>query len=426
MVRPAALVCCALWLLACASIVSGQQPKGRPEPYVAPLLPAEQVWIVPLPALPAAGGAIDDDHVYVPLQDVVDLVDGERVVTTGSASVVALSRQTGAQRWSAPLTTTLAPTVDRGRVFVAADTSIHVLDAATGQTLWSARVEGAVRAPLLVTGDLVLVLTEPDRLTAVNLETRDVAWTATVGAGPVTMQADQRAAYLTAPGSRVLSVRLGDGAIAWERTLTGELSAPAVGRERVLVGSTTDSLWALDPASGDVEWVWLRRIFGGDVMGAALDDDVAYVVSLDNILRALNRGNGNMRWNAELPTRPILPPRAFFGTVVVTGLAPAISTYLARDGTPVGTWSPPPPADAELQGPPLIDEYLDPFGVAIVVILRDGRVIGLRPSGMTFPEPAVAPLSVSPGRTLPPERLPGAPEPVAPASVPPAASPARR
>ena len=31
-------------------------------------------------SLPAAGGAMDDDHVYVPLQDVVTLVDGERIV----------------------------------------------------------------------------------------------------------------------------------------------------------------------------------------------------------------------------------------------------------------------------------------------------------------------------------------------------------
>src|SRR5690606_28988506 len=124
-VRPAALVCCALLLLACASSVSGQQPKGRPEPYVAPLLPAEQAWIVTLPALPAAGGAMDDDNVYVPLQDVVTLVDGERIVKTGSAVVVALSRQSGAERWSVPLTTTIAPAVDRGRVFVAAAAAIE-------------------------------------------------------------------------------------------------------------------------------------------------------------------------------------------------------------------------------------------------------------------------------------------------------------
>jgi hypothetical protein len=160
-------------------------------------------------------------------------------------------------------------------------------------------------------------------------------------------------------------------------------------------------------------------VFGGDVTGVVVDEDVAYVVSLDNIVRALNRGNGNQRWKTELPTRPILPPRVFFGTVVVTGLAPAVSTFAAKDGMAVATWAPPPPADAELQGPPLIDGFLDPFGVAMVVILRDGRVIGVRPAAMMFPEPAAAPVRFVPGRVLPAERLPGAPEPVTPTPIPP-------
>jgi outer membrane protein assembly factor BamB len=406
-----------LVLIASCATVSGQQPKGRPEPYVAPLLPGEQAWLVALPALPSAGGAMDDDRVYVPLQDVVTLVDGERIVKPGSASVVALTRQTGVERWSAPIATAVAPVVDRGRVLVAASDGIRALDAETGATVWTAPLGGAVRSAMLVRGDLLLAFTEPDSVTALRLDTREIAWTASVGAGPVLMDADLRAVYLTAPGSRVLCLRLADGTRVWERTLAGDLSAPAIGRDRVLVGSTVDSLWALDPESGDDEWVWPRRVFGGDVIGAVLDDDLAYVVSLDNIVRAVNRGNGNQRWKTELVTRPIQPPRVFFGTVVVTGLTPAISTFAARDGTAVATWAPPPPADAELQGPPLIDEYLDPFGVAMVVILRDGRVFGVRPVAMTFPEPASAPLRFVPGRALPAERLPGEAEPVTPGGM---------
>src|SRR5688572_10382610 len=47
--------------------LSGQQPNRKPEPYVAPLLPAEQAWLVTLPAPPSAGGAMDAHHVYIPL-----------------------------------------------------------------------------------------------------------------------------------------------------------------------------------------------------------------------------------------------------------------------------------------------------------------------------------------------------------------------
>jgi hypothetical protein len=83
----------------------------------------------------------------------------------------------------------------------------------------------------------------------------------------------------------------------------------------------------------------------------------------------------------------------------------------------VSTWTAPPP-DARLQGEPLIDRYLDPFQVAIVVIMRDGRITGLRPTGMMFAEPAAAAMTVLPGRPLPRERLPGEPEPVAAPVVP--------
>jgi len=200
-----------------------------------------------------------------------------------------------------------------------------------------------------------------------------------------------------------LSVRLTDGSVAWERTLAGTLSEPALGKDRVLIGSDTSWLWALDPKSGDEKWTWPRRIFGGDVIGAAVDGDVVYVASLDNVIRALNRGNGSQLDKQDIKTRPIFPPRAFFGTVVVIGLSPTVSTFLGPKLTPVATWAPPPPTDAELQGPPLIDEHLKPFGVAMVVILKDGRVIGVRPSAMMFPEPAGVPLNFVPGRPVPRE-----------------------
>jgi hypothetical protein len=50
---------------------------------------------------------------------------------------------------------------------------------------------------------------------------------------------------------------------------------------------------------------------------------------------------------------------------------------------------------------------LKPFSVAMVVIMRDGRVVGLRPTAMMFAEPPAGKLTALPGRPLPRERLPG-------------------
>ncbi len=407
MVRPVLVALLGTVFFASVSL-SGQRPNRKPEPYVAPLLPGEVAWLVPLPSAPAAGGAMDSAHVYIPLLN-LPAAEGTGVATTTSTSITALARQTGAVRWTVPFETAVPPTVDNGRVFVAADTEIHALDAATGSSLWKTAIPGRVRTSMRVQANVLLALTEPDQLIAVRLDTHEIAWRVAVGPGRVLMNADERAAYVTTADSRIVCVSLATGAIAWERKLDGTLGEPALGKERVLIGSTTNWLWALDPRSGDEEWVWRRRIFGGDIVGTAVDGDVVYVVSLDNNLRALNRGNGSQQWNSEMPTRPLFPPRAFFGTVVVAGLSSTVSTFLAKSGMAVSTWAPPPPGDAELQGPPLIDEHLQPFGVAMVVILRDGRVVGVRPTAMTFPEPAAGPLKFVPGRSLPPERAPGSP-----------------
>ena len=49
------------------------------------------------------------------------------------------------------------------------------------------------------------------------------------------------------------------------------------------------------------------------MIGAAADGELVYFASLDNIIRAVNRGNGNQRWKKPTGTRPIGPPLAFGG-----------------------------------------------------------------------------------------------------------------
>ena len=402
------------------SVAWGQQPNRKPEPYVAPLLPAEATWATTLAAPPAAAGALDDHHVYVPLQDVSTVVEGESVRVPGSAAISALDRATGVARWFNPIESVLPPVAGGDSVFVATRSDLHAVHTLTGLRQWSVPLPSEVRAPMLLRGNLLVALTAPDVLIAIRTDTREVAWRRPIGeSGGVLMDADTRAIYLTTERGRVMRVNLADGSLQWDRTLAADvkLSAPGIGGGLVLVGSTTNALWALDSDNGKNKWAWPpHRFFGGDIVGAAVAGDVVYVSSNENQLRALNRDNGNQRW--KLATgRPVAPPRAFFGTVVVTALAPTLATFTenkTKTGVAVSSWAA--PIDAQLQGAPLIDQNLKPFQVAVVVIMRDGRVTGLRPIGMMFAEPALTPLVTLPGFPLPRERLPGEPEP-APAPV---------
>jgi outer membrane protein assembly factor BamB len=203
--------------------------------------------------------------------------------------------------------------------------------------------------------------------------------------------------FVSTADSRVVAISLKDGQTLWQRKFEGTLSEPAAGLDRVFVGSTDNFLYALNDRTGALEWRWRT---GGDVIGAAVDGEAVYVASLDNILWALNRGNGNQRWNHETGTRPVMPPRIVSGSVVVVGLAPALSAFSTSTGMPVATYA----APGELAGEPLIDPELRPFQVAAAILTRDGRLAGLRPTGLLFREAPAVPLATLPGTLLPRER----------------------
>ena len=66
------------------------------------------------------------------------------------------------------------------------------------------------------------------------------------------------------------------------------------------------------------------------------DEQNVYFVSLDNVLRALNRRTGNQRWKRTLPLRPRTGPVRFDDTLIVSGVAPTLRIYSMKDGTPRG------------------------------------------------------------------------------------------
>jgi hypothetical protein len=132
------------------------------------------------------------------------------------------------------------------------------------------------------------------------------------------------------------------------------------------------------------------------VVGATADDRVVYFAALDNLLRALRRGNGNQIWKRDLATRTIAPPSTFGGIVVVSGNNPTLAAFNATTGDPIDKFE----LAADVQGIPLVDATPLPFRVAMIVITRDGRAIGLRPTRMMFREQPLAPLLTLPGRPL--------------------------
>ncbi|MGH9254720.1 MAG: PQQ-binding-like beta-propeller repeat protein [Vicinamibacterales bacterium] len=351
----------------------------------APLVGTESAWTLKLALAPSTAGALDDDRIYLPLREKL---------------LVALDRETGLLKWTRPLDTAVAPTVGDGRVFIASDNAISCLDGATGMHLWSAPMEAALAAPLVWDAGWVIALGDAGDVFAFRAADGRLMWRRLVGStsSHAAVPGGRNALYLSLSDGRVVALALQTGDLLWERKLSGTLSQPATGRDRVFVGSTDNYFYALNAESGAEEWKWRN---GGDVIGAAVDGDLVYFVSLDNIIRAVNRGNGNQRWRKPTGTRPVLPPRAFQGIVVLPGLMPAITVFVGETGAVMGTQT----AAGDLIGPPLVDPAPKPFRVAIITITREGVVEALRPTSLMFREEKAVAVSALPGRALARERI---------------------
>jgi len=338
-----------------------------------------------LEQLPAAGGAMDDRRVYLPLQ---------------SGTLVAVDRETGEQVWLRQAPSLWAPVLNAGRMFVADREIIRALDAITGAEIWSALLPSPMSAPLIVDAGRLIAPLDSGELLGLYASNGAIAWQRGLPAPcrQTPSSADGALIVCALADSRVIAVDRDSGRTRWERMLEGTLSAPLAARDRVFVGSTTNVFWALDPERGSELWRWPA---GGDVIGAAADGDVIYFASLDNILRAVNRSNGNQRWKKTIPTRPAAPPIAFNGIVLLTGVAPRVDGYLGKTGTVQGTHM----ASSDLQGVPMLDQVLKPYRVAMVTLTRDGRVTALRPEPMMMRDPLLVPLTELPGRRVDRERL---------------------
>ena len=354
------------------------------KPPGVPLLPAEPAWTRTMPIPPSAPGAMDDLRVYVPLRD---------------SSLVALNRETGETEWTHRLQIVTAPAADNERVYVATNDSIQALDTASGDELWSTPVAGAATAPLVLDSEWLLAAIEPGEVLALRRSDGTIAWRRSVGATsvfPVASSGDGRL-YLSLSDNRLVALDLATGDLLWEQRLPGTISEPAATPDRVFVGSTDNFLYAFD-RNGTLAWKWRN---GGDVIGVAVEGDAVYIASLDNIIRAVNRGNGNQRWRRSTVTRPTFPPRTYAGTIVLAGVKPAVTSFVASTGADQGTFV----AGGELVGPPLVDSAPRPFRVNIVTITREGVVEALRPRGLMFRETPLAPLRALPGRVLARDRM---------------------
>lgn len=222
-----------------------------------------------------------------------------------------------------------------------ADDVLRVLDVEGGAVQWNAPLpegvspavlDGTAYAPVATDGDPALVQYALDDGT----ENGRIA----LPAGPTTPPAfsnDRKTAFVAVDGGEVCAVDLSSGAVEWTREVPGEVRVPlAVNLGVVVAATTTGEVHCLTTTG---ERFWWRNVHARMEGPPVLGDRRVYVGGLERPLRALDRQNGSLVWEADDHVTPFDEAVAFDGRRLFTG-GGSVQAVDAATGEVAWSWQP--------------------------------------------------------------------------------------
>lgn len=291
-----------------------------------------------LPGSPSAPAAYDAAHAYVPLRG-------------GKLTAVALTD--GHTDWTVDAPTMLRPATGQLLVFVASEKEILALNVADGHVRWRISLEGsATVAPRFDTGWL-FVGTDTGHLVALRAVDGQVLWRLNAGANLSASPAPSGdSIYVPLSDGRIIAADVRTGTALWTRTLQGSPAEILALDDRLFVGSDDNYFYCIALKDGAIKWKWRT---GADIVSAPVVDRThVYFMSLDNVLRALDRRTGAQRWQHAMISRTVGGPLRSGSLIVVATVSPQLQAYQGADGT-LTVSSPAPEGDelsSTLAGPP--------------------------------------------------------------------------
>jgi outer membrane protein assembly factor BamB len=353
----------------------------------APVLPDSVEWSSVLSAQPQGAPVVAGSVIAVPV---------------AGGALLAHRRTDGHELWKVELGAEKPLATDDERIYVASGEAIHALAPETGKTVWRVPLAGKPTAAPVPRGGWVIAVAAGE-LVAIRADDGSVIWRRQVGAIEFRPALDGELLVAPLIEGRVLALDVRTGEPLWERILGSAPTEPLVIGGHVYVGTADKAFFTLDGETGRIESRW--RI-GAEVRGrAAVDDRHVYFAAMDNVLRAIDRGNGALRWKVGLTYRPAAGPVVLGGAVVVPGDVDVLPAYDGASGKPVGKIA----FSARLA---VLPAFALPEGGPPAVIAVTGSLENkwLMWAMMPSPVPAlpVQPLAALPGEAMP---LPVAPTP---------------
>ena len=350
---------------------------ATPTPPAPPSLDAR--WVVTFESAPAATPGYDANTAYIPLKD---------------GPLVAVTLDRGSIRWRLDVSTPFTPATGEGLVFIVADQAIEARDAQTGAVRWRTALPGGAAVPPHYDTGWLLASTPAGDLVAMRASDGQMMWRRQLGAplsgrpGPALDRL-----YLPLEDNRLVSVLLATGEIVWQRALPARVTSLLALDDQLVVGTAAKRLLSLNLRNGRERWGWP---VGGDISGTpAADEKRIYFAARDNVLRAVDRGSGNLRWKANLPSRPAGGPLRLPDTLVMPMVSSEIQTYDPETGKPGTSVR----AAGEVGSQPFFRADAKLTSTLLITVSREGQLQGF---GRRFePVPQVLPVPLLGAPALP-------------------------
>jgi eukaryotic-like serine/threonine-protein kinase len=369
--------CSAIALVVLATAVIRSQPS-KSTTGVLGLFPARPLWTLPLNNGLIAPPGFATDRGYFP-------IDGDRLAAYDLAS--------GTLRWLIAARVQSQPAVGDHLIFVVEPDALVAFRDEDGAVAWRVSFAEPLAQPLAWTNGWLIAATTSSSVIALRAADGSKVWQQDVGARIHALPAlSGDRVYVATEDGLITVLALHDGRRIWAHRIGGA-GTGILALERVFVGSTDNFLYCLSATDGRILWSWRT---GGDVIGAPIaDDHRVYFVSLDNMVRALDRTVGNQRWLKPLPMRPSRGPVMVGDVVLVTGNGPVVRAFAAKDGANAGDL----PAGNGVSALPHVDVRGGLPAVTLVVAdLAKGMIVNAFERSL---DPAETPIVPLPDRITP-------------------------
>jgi outer membrane protein assembly factor BamB len=284
------------------------------------LFPVEPIWTLALNNALTAPPAFHGVYAVFALED---------------EQLAAYDLESGSQLWLTNIATTIEPAISSEMVFVVTKDALIALSLRTAEVAWTQPFDDELAAAPTVAGDRLMLATADGAIIARRVADGAELWRRMLPRAASSRPASTATRlFVTTADRQVVALNLQSGEVIWSRPLGGIGHDILAGDDRIFLGSQDRFFYCLNAKSGETEWRWPT---GADAIGLpAVDERTVYFVSLDNVLRGLNRSSGVQRWKSPLPFRPISGPLKYRETLVVAGTTPIMQAFNTRDGKAIG------------------------------------------------------------------------------------------